>query len=505
MNLFDYIRYNLLNIRTPELVEKMRVQEYAKKISAQKYRFVDIKNKAITANCAKFIFEMYKVVGPLLNSLRDEFIVKDGKQFSYYLIEVSFTKDIKEIYSTLNKEYMLERIKAGENPNNVFSKTKENFVKFKNYLNGENGKEINLTFNLLKDFANISKFDFFLFLRSFCPSFVDGVYNSNPTFKNCSNPQVVDDLSKLDDAVNNIMIKKELMSALNVFCKYVGIPAISDKNMRAFLTRLRYLQTPNLLSDIIIFILKDFTYKCHVSYSDVNIFVNYITDFTKNLKSDMESIIKDIKSSKIASIRNKAFSGIEIMKLPNINEDKNSQLEQYDCEIFTCVEPLQYIKTFVTEIFDMEYKAPLNDMFLGCEFVHKERGSQGLDAFYTLNDSKTEIQMFDSTLSPESDNFKRLKTWLVSKNKANANRDLIENMVKKIDAEGNKIVLNVYNSVLDLTTILKNVIEDCANGTKIEISNGIKASNLEKFNVGIAREMLNDFENFIALMKNFVR
>ena len=65
--------------------------------------------------------------------------------------------------------------------------------------------------------------------------------------------------------------------------------------------------------------------------------------------------------------------------------------------------------------------------------------------------------------------------------------------------------MNVYNSVLDLTTILKNVIEDCANGTKIEISNGIKASNLEKFNVGIAREMLNDFENFIALMKNFVR
>ena len=153
----------------------------------------------------------------------------------------------------------------------------------------------------------------------------------------------------------------------------------------------------------------------------------------------------------------------------------------------------------------MEYKAPLNDMFLGCEFVHKERSSQGLDAFYTLNDSKEEIQMFDSTLSPESDNFKRLKTWIVSKNKASANRDLIENMVKKIDGEGNKIVLNVYNSVLDLTTILKNIIEDCVNGTKREISNSSKVSNLEKFNVTVARAMLEDFENFISLMKNFVR
>ena len=57
----------------------------------------------------------------------------------------------------------------------------------------------------------------------------------------------------------------------------------------------------------------------------------------------MESIVKDIKSSKIASIRNKTFSGIEILKLTNVNEDKNSQLEEYDCEIFTCVEPLQYV------------------------------------------------------------------------------------------------------------------------------------------------------------------
>ena len=505
MNLFDYVRYNLLKVRTPELVEKMRVEEYAKKISSQKYKFVDIKTKAITANCAKFIFEIYKIIGPILNSLKEEFIIKDGKQFSYYLIEVSFNNEMKEIYATLNKEYMLEKIKSGENPNKVFGAIKEDFLKFKNYLSGENGKEINLNFNLLKDFANISNFDFFLFLRSFCPSFVDGVYNSNPTFKNCSNTQVVDDLSKLDDAVNCILIKKELISALNTFCKYAGIPPISDKNMKALLTRLRYLQTPNLLSDIIIFLLRDFTYQNRSSYSDVNIFVNYITDFTKNLKNDMESIVKDIRSSKIANLRNKTFSGIEILKLTNVSEDKNAQLEEYDCEIFTCVEPLQYIKTFVSEIFDMEYKAPLNDMFLGCEFVHKERSSQGLDAFYTLNDSKEEIQMFDATLGPESDNFKRLKNWIVSKNKANANRDLIENMVKKIDEEGNKIVLNVYNSVLDLTTILKNIIEDCVNGTKKEISNSSKVSNLEKFNVTIARAMLEDFENFISLMKNFVR
>ena len=505
MNFFDYIKYNLFNIRTPELVEKMRMEEYSDRISKQKYNFVDLKTKALTPTCAKFVFEMYKVIGPLLAPLKEEFVVKDGKQFSYYLIEVSFSNEIKELYSTLNRDYMMAKIQEGKNPNAVFSEVKNNFVKFKKFISGENGKEINLTFNLLKDFAQLSNFDFFLFLRAFCPAFVDGAYNSNPQFKPSSNIQIVDDLVKLDYAVNGIMIRKELLSALNVFQQYLGMPPIPEKNIKYFLARIKYLQSPNLLHDIIVYLLKDFTYKCTVSSSNVNIFVNYITDFTNNLKKDMDSIVADIKSSKIAGMRNKMFSGIEILKMSYVNEEKNEQLEKFDCQTFTCVEPLQYIKTFIIEIFDMDYKDPLNDMFLGAEFVHKDRNSLGLDAFYTLNDSRDIIQKFDTTLTPESENVKRLKTWMVSKNKANANRDLIEGMVNKIDDEGNKIVLSVYNAVIDLTTIVKNILEDCSNGTKLEITNANKIQYLQKFNLDIARKMLDDFDNFIALMKNFVR
>ena len=505
VNFFDYIKYNLFNIRTPELVEKMRMEEYSDRISKQKYAFVDLKTKSLTVACAKFVFEMYKVVGPLLSPLKEEFIVKDGKQFSYYLIEVSFDNEIKELYSTLNRDYMMSQIQSGKNPNAVFNEVKNNFVKFKKYISGENGKEINLTFNLLKDFAQLSNFDFFLFLRAFCPSFVDGAYSSNPQFKASSNIQIVDDIVKLDYAVNSITIRKELLSALNIFQQYIGMPPIPEKNIKAFLARIKYLQTPGVLSDIIIYLLKDFTYKCTINPSNVNIFVNYITDFTNNLKKDMDSIVAEIKSSKIAGMRNKMFNGIEILKLANVNEEKNEQLEKFDCPIFTCVEPLQYIKTFIIEMFDMNYKAPLNDMFLGAEFVHKDRNSMGLDAFYTLNDVIEGIQKFDAMLSPESENFKRLKGWIISKNKANANRDLIETMVNKIDSEGNKIVLNVYNSVIDITTIVKNVVEDCSSGSKTEISNASKVQNLQKFNLNIARDMLDTFDNFIALMKNFIR
>ena len=492
-------------MRTPDLVEKMRIQEYANKISNQKYAFVDLKSKSLTEAFAKYLFEIYKVVGPLINSLREEFIIKDGKHFSYYLIEVSFTDEIKELYATLNKDYMVSKIDSGINPNTVFNEVKNNFVKFKKYVSGENAKEINLTFNILKDFSAIARFDFFLFLRAFCPNFVDGAYNSNPTFKPTSNLQVVDDLIKLDEAIQNIMIKKELVTALNTFCKYSGIPEIPEKNMKALLTRIKYLQTPGVLSNIIIYFLRDFTYKPHSSHSNINIFVNYISDFTKNLKTDMDSIITNIKNNKISSIRNSIFSGIEILKLSNVTEDKNEQLKKFDCEYFTCVEPLQYIKTFVVEIFDMDHKDALNDMFVGLEFTSKDKNSQGLDAFYTLSDATEEIRMFDAVLNPDTDLCKKLMGWILTKNKANANRDLVDGVVKKIDEDGNKIVLNVYNSMIDITTLLKGVVDDCATGNKTIISNPNKCSTLQKFSVEKGRSILASFEEFISLLKNFVR
>ena len=86
MNVLDYIKYNFFNIRTPSLVEKVRLQEYAARIQNNKYHFVDLKTGALTDTLAKFVFDMYKVFGPLLHSLKEEFIIQDGKQFSYYLI-----------------------------------------------------------------------------------------------------------------------------------------------------------------------------------------------------------------------------------------------------------------------------------------------------------------------------------------------------------------------------------------------------------------------------------
>lgn len=505
MNFIDYVKYSIFNMRTPDLIEKMRIKEIYDRIVKHKYNFVDFKTNGLSVDCGKFIYDMYKIIGPSIYAFKEEFVVRDGKDFSRYLIESTFTEEQKMLYQTFSKESMLEEIKKTQNSNAVFNEVKNNFIKFKDSMSGEKAREINLMFNLMKDFTSMFAFDFFLFLKSFCSTLIDGNYEANPQFKPCNNIQAVDDLIKLDYGVQALVLRKELFVALDKFQEYKGISKISEKNIKIFFSHVKYLQTHGLLSDIIIYLLKDFTYKCIPEKSNLNVVIGYLSDLTKYLKKDMEEIVGSLKSDRVASLVNKMFRGAEILKLANVNEERNEYLEKFNCQIFEAIEPIQYIKTFVIEIYERNYKEPLNELFLAAEFVDKSRSSKGLDAFYVVNDVRERINKFDSELAPETENSKRLRGWTASQSKANANRELIEILVKQFNDSGKIIVLDTYNSIIDLTTIIKGIIDDINKGTKFEILNPNKVQHLQNFTTQLAVSMQKDFDNFIALMKNFIR
>lgn len=504
----DYLKYNIFNIRTPELVEKARMKEYADKINRQKYVFLDLKNKTFTPELANYVFGIYKVIGPILQSMKEEFIIRDGKKFANYLIVSEFDDAQIELLNSFEEEYILDQIKKTNNINAVFNKVKNNLVELKNSIlesDSDKFKDLNTTFNLLKDFASLSSFDFYLFLKTFCPTLPENTYEVKPTFRAVANLQLVDDLIKLDEALQNIIIKKDFKMGINRFCEYCGKQEISDKNINILVNNIKYLKTPDLLSDIIIFLLKDFKYQCKVSVSNVNIVVAYVTDITNTLKNTFDSLVNSIKNSKISSLRNKVFQGREILRLVNISDDKNEALIKYDILAFDCIEPIQDIKTFAIEIFEREYREPLNELFLNAEFESKGRSSEALDAFYVLNDVREKIIKFDNKLGADTDTSRKFRLYMASKQKAAANRGILETIVKQINDEGKEIIIDAYNAVLDISTIVKNIVDDCRNNTKNEILNKGKIQSLMQFNLELGDKLQQDFESFIALIKYYIR
>lgn len=505
ISLIDYIKYNVLKVRTPELIEKINISNLIDKLKKNKYQFVDFKINGLSSDCAAYIYDIYRLLSPLIGYLKEDFKLRDGKEFANYIIEDSLNQTETELRTNFTIENIQEELKKNNNSAIVFKGAKSSFLKFKDSFKSEKVKNYNLMFSAFNDFVQIIDFDFYLFLKSFMPSMVEGINEKDPVFRSVRSIQAVDDLIKLDCAVQSISIRKELITTMEKYCKFRDITSLPEKKIKLLLSKIRYLQTSNILTDTIILLLKDFSYKPTISISESNIFLQYMTDITQTFKDDIDSISISIKNEKITSVKNKIFANIEISKLINFNEEFNELLEKSDCLTFSFIDALQYIKTFKLAIFDKLYKAPLNELLLALEFKDKNRSAQAFDAFYYISGSYDNISKLDEKLESSTENGKKLRGWLSSKNKAAANRDFIESLVGKFNEEGMSIVMDVYNSIIDLMTIIKNIEEDASAGSQNEILNAGKIKTLHLYNIELGQKLQEDFDILILLLKNFIR
>lgn len=503
----DYIKYKFFNVRKPEIVEKMRLKELANSISKYKYNFIDFNTGKLNSRCAEFIYEMYKSIYPFLESLKKDFEKDSSKRFSYYFIESEFSKEEKQLFHKFSEEYITKQISKMIKPSLVFQDAKKCFLQFKHSISNKKIDKINLKYNLLKDFSEITNFEFVLFLKKFDYTFKGGYTSISPTFRSVFDSILIDDLIKLHSIITRITVKPELISILNVYKGYRQLKGVTDKSIKSFFYAINYLKSSSFLTDTIKYLLKDFKYKTEVKFSSSDIFIVYMSDITQLFKSEMDSINKTIRNQDISSIKNRLFPGIEIIRLDNINSpiggNINGYLKLYDMLCLDFLDYLEYIQTFSVEIYNKLYREALNELFLMSEFVTKGKSANAFDAFYTLDEIQNKIALIN--MSSESENIKRLAGLLTSKTKAINNRESIESIVKYYNDNANEILIDVYRSIIDITTIIKNISEDYVSKTQVAIVNANKIKNLREFNLDIAQSIEKDFDLLIALLQNFVR
>ncbi len=505
INVFDYIKFNVLQMRTPELIQKMKIKELFNKINSNRYKFVNQKTNALTPDCAQFIYEMYKTLYPILGFLKEEYNSKDQSGIIKYIAEYYFTEEQRYFLESLEKENIKNEISVNGNISRVFGEIKTNFKKLQKSITPEQIKLINSTYNSLKNFSELSAFDFYMFLKFFNASLPEGEFSKTVVFKSSTSIQAVDDLIKLDSSVASVMITTELVDAVRIFQEFRGIPPIPDKTIKALLVKIKNLHKTELLSDVIKYLLKDILYKTIATTVNINVYILYIANLTDNLKSNMESIVRNIKDDKISGARNKVFHGIPMVTFSGLNDEYNGSLEKYELPLIASIEPLQYLQTFIIEIYEKSLQKEINELCVTAEFVDKDKQKANMDAYYYFNVVREKILKLDEMYSSNASDGKRLKLLLSSKSKAMSNLAMIESSVNKINEQCNAIIIDAFSAIVDMSTVLKNTIDDVKNNSKKTIKNGAKLVHDDKINFDIIEQLLPSMDNFIMLMKYFIR
>ncbi|MEK6795063.1 MAG: DUF5312 family protein [Spirochaetota bacterium] len=504
-DIIDTFRFHVLNARDKELEERMKLKAMRDRIRKSGHGFIDFKMNAISEKFAIYIYHIYRYSDQFMKALRNDFLEKGGTVYAKQIIEAMLTQEQQELLASFSYENIMNAIVKGGDVNAVFDGVKQRFKTLQTMIDREKTEAINGTFNTLKLLAELSKFDMYMFLKTFDTTLPEGDYNYKPVFTSKDNRYLIDDIVKLDCAVNSMPSAKELPRYIHEFESYRGLPPMGEKNAKHLSSSIDSLRDTKALTDMIAYLSGDLAYTPTAATSTENIVSTYINDLAKDIKATADKIITALKSDRINKVLSKAFAGIELAKLTNYNEEKNSLLSSYQCLTFRFVEPLVYLKTFIIERYEQYIKDAVNQVLLEAEFVRKERQTLLSDAFYALNGTREAILAVDSTLSDNGEEGKRLKTLLLGMKKSKTNQEVINALVGKVDAHVNDVVKKSVRHVMSISEVMTSVLRDIKASTKKEIFNPAKFVGAGSKAIDRLDKTIADTSVFLSLMNHFIK
>lgn len=503
--LIDTFRFHVLNARDKELEERMKLKAMRDRIKKHGHGFIDFKMNAISEKFAIYIFGIYRYADQFMKAIRNDFLEKGGTVYAKQIIESMLTQEQHEMLASFSYESIMNAITKGGDVNAVFDGVKQRFKTFQSIIDRDKTEAINGTFNTLKLLAEVSKFDMYMFLKTFDTTLPESDYNYKPVFTSKDNRYLVDDLVKLDCAVNSVTSTKDLPRIIHEFESYRGLAPMGEKNVKQLCAVIDSLRDTKSLTDMIAYLSGDLAYQPTAATSNENIVSTYINELAKEIKATADRIITALKSDRINKVLSKAFSGVELAKLANYSEEKNTLLASYQCLTFRYVEPMIYLKTFIIERYEQYIKDAVNQILLEAEFVRKERQSLLSDAFYALNGTREAILAVDSALSDNGDEGKRLKTLLLGMKKSKTNQEVINALIGKVDAHVNDVVKKSVRHIMSITEVMTAVSRDIKGSTKKEIFNPTKFVSAGSKIAERLDKTIADAGLFLSLMNHFIK
>lgn len=498
-DLIDDIKYKIFKNRDPELEARIARKDLRERLKNHKYKFIDFENNMITPEFAKYMYKIYIPVDPLLKMLKTDFVDMGGRSFATALIHARITEDQLKMLDEFSKETIQNKIMKSGNANAVFEQTKEKFNQFQKIFTPELSKAINKSYNTLKTFAELTKFDFFMFLKTFDESLPEANPSYKPLFKPKDSKFLIDDLIKVDCALASTDVGKELLDAIIVYKTVKDAKHLDEKKLKNVLLAFKYLKNAEILSDMIKYLSEDMSYQPVVEPYTENITKAFINNIAQQLKSDMDSIVKAMKNNKIEKAKKQLFKDIKMLPMNNYSKEKNTTMAAGGYPTFQYPEIMEALKTFIIEIYEREKKDIINQIIISAEYAAKEKETTLADGFFMLNKVRQKIIEFDKNLDEESEEGKRLRAMLVSKKN---NKDLVNNLVLRADEKAEAILKEAIEGMDKLSKQGKEIIEDCDNNTKNAIFNAKSFQGTK--NLQMFREIVKDVGLFLSLAKNYI-
>ncbi|MBN2546695.1 MAG: hypothetical protein JXB50_12915 [Spirochaetes bacterium] len=502
ITLLDKIVEFFTGFSSEERIKLKKLKEINKQVRSYRNKFYNYKKEQILPQLPRKFYELYRLTQHLNRHFDINVHKKSIKLILFDIFSESSQNNLKD---ELEFEPIKRLIKNTPNTKEAIEIIKNKLAEYIKSFSSESIRKIDYAYNCIADFSNITNYDWLFLLKKFDSEISDLNFSYNPDFEIIEGKYILEDIITLNDYLVTIDFNKDLRYVYD----YLKSSAQDDNIvniMKKAIQICKELKKDDHLTKIIQLIYKDPYFTPKQFQSNAKIVHDYIQNFQREVKSAVDSTLKEIKREKIESLLLNIFHKTVIIRLKYYTGRLNDLLVKKGLFGFQYIDPMNYLKAFILDYCKGEIKSRIDALLiLGTWSTNTASSSysQLLEQFNRISDT---ILEFDNSCSEDESYGRSLKKLSMSMKHDNVALNTLKKVVIKIDSEALEILLDSIKVLSHMANKIKELLDDYKSKNPKIIINFTKIKwNFPEDPSEAFSALYTKIANFVALLKYFTK
>lgn len=487
----------------PDRDKKRLLKQITKDLKKQRYKFYKPRGEEVLPGLAKFVYNIYKVLGPaqlLLNNAENSSALKT------IMIESYLNEKQRKIMEEFTEDSIREKAKTME-VKVLTSELKEQLVNFFSVFDSQKIKEINNMYRLFMIFLQLVNFDYYFFLKKFDSRLPERDLLYSPNFDTVNGEYIVEDLKDFTSVLPLLDQGEQWNELFDILKIYKGEQdVVSRADWGKLIKSLTAVRQSEILELMIKHIDKDPYYTVTIYPPQEKIVEIYLTKLKTQMELTVQKILQEKKSGQIKKLVSIIFGTVSVSRMKFYTETANANFAKKRLAGFIYIEPMNYLKAFLLDFVKKDLKEIVDTLLIRGKWTTNVTSNQLSDSFHSLLEISDGVLAFDESLSEEGEMGTKLKN-MVHRSDRDANSQVVlKQQLKEVNEKALVLMRKSAQSLISVAKTLKMCIEDAGKTNHELIINWKELENATEYD--LKERMTHVYKHiyfFVQLMQFYVK
>ena len=440
----------------PEADKKRMLKNIAKNLGRTKYKFYKQNGDQILPMFGRFIWDIYKVVGPCQTIFYSQ---ENPNYFKNMVVNYSLSDQQKALEEELSEEAITEKAK-NMNFKELKAQVKQDLDTFSAGMEGDTVMRIDDLYGLLNVFRSLCVFDYYFMLKKFDSTIRESDFSRTPKFEAIDASYLTEEIKDFASIIASIPVAGDWNALLGMFKELKGSEPIKPGVWSRLLQRIEGLQRGNILGMVIQLMTKDPSYQVSADTKHEQVVEAYLEKIQKEATNTVQQLEAAQQNSKVDGLLSQIFNTTNIHILKNYTEENSEKYEKKELGAFEYARALNYLKAFLVEYVKRDVREYADLVLVRGQWATTPLSQQMSDAYNVILQISDAITAFDDKMAENAEVGVKLKTYLPSVERSKEAANIVRTVLEDSNEEAKELVVNCTKNIIIFARNVKALIDD---------------------------------------------